>query len=270
MARKKVTEKPVTDNTFNKSTVRRKVIPFPLPPANKSLRQGSFCGSAWDVHEVIKDRLLPGTPPELIFLYLDQNKTLIGSIILQDKGDTLDRDDIEAITRGLTTKCRWVICIRSRTDIQSDRQNKDHEISEKHGYINGQLIKMTYDRLAGERLAGFYLAGESMMFSYGSGWLSFEPFPVGVEITREKGLDHKRSLSGIPQGAEEKHLLKVYRRLLPMNKDRFHKLLANALALDLKYRKTVQHIAEGKPLSDEEAFYWSFLRDHVLSGEFSG
>lgn len=216
MARKKLTEKYVTDNPFKKSAARRKVIPFPLPFADKSFRQGSFCGSAWDVHEVIKDRLLPGTPPELIFLYLDQNKSLIGSIILQDKGDTLDRDDIEAITRGLTTKCRGVICIRSRTDIQSDRQNKNHEISEKHSYLIGQLIKMTYDRLTGERLTEFYLAGESMMFSYGSGWLSFEPFPVGVEITREKGLDHKLSLDGIPQSAEEKHLLSVYRQLLPM------------------------------------------------------
>lgn len=246
------------------------IIPFPPTSPITTIRSGAPCVSAWDIHEVIKDRLHPGLQPELIFLYLDQDKTLIGSVVLHDKGDAIGQDDGAAIARGVSPKCREVVCIRSRMDIQHDRQSRNHELREKHWNFS-RGIELAFACLKDVKLAEIYLAGESMMFAVKDGWwLSFKTFPGGAEFTREKALDDNvRSLAGIPQSDDEKHMLSVYRQLSPVGKAVVRAALDSALSLDLKYREVVRHVAEGKPLTDGEANQWSWLREKVLTGEFT-
>lgn len=150
-----------------------------------------------------------------------------------------------------------------------------------HNHPSGDPMPSKQDRAVTEQvkavaalfdieLRDHLVIGDGRLYSISAGRLiDMRPLPrkpaPPLEETRKRGRPRKV----VPECPEEELLIKAYRRVYQGAKRSL--IIAAEVSLESQARKEeiVRLVAEGKPLTDEQAETWSWLREQVEKGEFT-
>lgn len=165
-----------------------------------------------------------------------------------------------------------LFCVLSAQSAQHAPQIKEHELRKKYWDLFSRL-GLSFALLKDVKFSDLCIVGDSILFSVMKGsWFSFLPYPDMVDpgpvSSKSAVKSNVHHLSAAPENDEEAQLLRIYRSLSPMQKDTIRTTPEAAENLQKEYEDTVTAVMDGKPLDDEQARCWSWLRGKVISGEF--